>query len=127
MSVFQLELPFEPAGVQPGEIGALTSGLVRRERYETLPGVSGFVKGVSKPPTTGGWTPVATASAGTTSTFASLTPGTTHTYTVTPIDSDGKESPRPAPVTITTSAPPTRTPRLPDTAATHAAAGAQLT
>ena len=47
MSVFQLELPFEPAGDQPGAIGALTSGLERRERYQTLLGVTGSGKTVT--------------------------------------------------------------------------------
>ncbi len=47
MSVFQLEMPFAPAGSQPDAIAQLSNGLERRERYQTLLGVTGSGKTVT--------------------------------------------------------------------------------
>jgi excinuclease ABC subunit B len=41
---FQVVAPFEPAGDQPQAIAALTAGLARGERYQTLLGVTGSGK-----------------------------------------------------------------------------------
>jgi excinuclease ABC subunit B len=47
VTTFQLEMPFEPAGNQPEAIDELTRGLERRERYQTLLGVTGSGKTVT--------------------------------------------------------------------------------
>jgi len=41
---FQIEAPFEPAGDQPAAIEALSSGLARGDRFQTLLGVTGSGK-----------------------------------------------------------------------------------
>src|SRR6266566_1432900 len=41
---FDLASPFEPAGDQPRAITELTAGLARRDRYQTLLGVTGSGK-----------------------------------------------------------------------------------
>ncbi len=41
---FQIESPFQPAGDQPRAIAALTEGLRRKERYQTLLGATGTGK-----------------------------------------------------------------------------------
>jgi len=43
-TLFQVQAPFEPAGDQPRAIEALTAGLRRGERYQTLLGVTGSGK-----------------------------------------------------------------------------------
>ncbi len=45
--MFQLQMPFEPAGHQPEAIEELTGGLERSERYQTLLGVTGSGKTVT--------------------------------------------------------------------------------
>ena len=44
MSPFQLHAPYEPRGDQPEAIAALTAGLDRGERYQTLLGATGTGK-----------------------------------------------------------------------------------
>ncbi|MFI5235330.1 MAG: excinuclease ABC subunit UvrB [Gemmatimonadales bacterium] len=44
MPAFEVVAPFEPAGDQPRAIAALTAGLVRGEKYQTLLGVTGSGK-----------------------------------------------------------------------------------
>ena len=47
MSVFDLQLPFQPAGDQPRAIDQLSAGLARGDRYQTLLGVTGSGKTVT--------------------------------------------------------------------------------
>src|SRR5437870_1658336 len=47
MSVFELEMPFEPAGDQPSAIEQLSRGLEGGARYQTLLGVTGSGKTVT--------------------------------------------------------------------------------
>jgi excinuclease ABC subunit B len=47
MSIFELELPFSPAGDQPQAIKELTEGLESNQRYQTLLGVTGSGKTVT--------------------------------------------------------------------------------
>ena len=47
MSVFDLEMPFEPAGDQPRAIAELARGLETGQRYQTLLGVTGSGKTVT--------------------------------------------------------------------------------
>ncbi len=44
MPTFQVQAPFEPAGDQPAAIEALTAGLCRGDKYQTLLGVTGSGK-----------------------------------------------------------------------------------
>src|SRR5262245_45933877 len=44
MPLFKVEAPFNPAGDQPQAIAKLTEGLIRKERYQTLLGVTGSGK-----------------------------------------------------------------------------------
>jgi excinuclease ABC subunit B len=45
--VFDLQLPFEPTGDQPGAIEGLTEGVLRGDRWQTLLGVTGSGKTVT--------------------------------------------------------------------------------
>jgi len=47
VTTFQLDMPFEPAGNQPEAIDELARGLRRREKYQTLLGVTGSGKTVT--------------------------------------------------------------------------------
>ncbi len=47
MSVFDLQMPFQPAGDQPRAIAELAAGLERGDRYQTLLGVTGSGKTVT--------------------------------------------------------------------------------
>ena len=44
MGIFKLHQPFPPAGDQPGAIASLVAGLEKKERYQTLLGVTGSGK-----------------------------------------------------------------------------------
>ncbi len=54
-SPFELEMPFAPAGDQPGAIGKLLEGLRRGRRYQTLLGVTGSGKTVTMAHVIAGW------------------------------------------------------------------------